>query len=432
MKLQRIPISKLNPAKYNPRVDLKPDDPRYQAIARSIDEFGLVQPIVFNRRSGNIVAGHQRVKVLQARGERFVDAVVVNLSAIKEKALNLALNKISGDWDKEKLAEVLGDLIKTPEIDLEVSGFNLPEVEQLVTDLLGINGDEDEQFDLGAELAAARPIVTKPGDLITLGLHGEHRLLCADAIVPTNLQRLMGDDRARLCHGDPPYGISLDPTARPGAKGPRAARRLAARYDLKIRNDDLSPKHYAAWFEKVAATISDALPAGAAFYLWNSHRHFGLMHNLLEAQNFKVASVITWEKESFAPSFGDYNEQTEFCMYGWKSGARHSWYGPKNESTLWRVHRDRTANYRHPTQKALAVAERAIRNSSKRGDIVFDPFLGSGTSLIAAARLGRRCFGFEIVPRYCDVIVRRYIALAGESAVPRAIAKRYRAVEVHR
>jgi DNA modification methylase len=432
VRLQRIPISRLNPAPYNPRVDLKPDDPRYLAIARSIDEFGVVLPIVFNRRTGNIVAGHQRLKVLQARGERSVDAVVVSLTPTKEKALNLALNKISGDWDKEKLAEVLGDLIKTPEIDLEVSGFELPEVEQLVTDLLGVDEEEVEQFDLDAELAANRPAVTKTGDLILLGLHGEHRVLCGDATLPADLERLKGNHRVRLCHGDPPYGVALDPSARPGSKDPRAARRLAARYDLKIRNDDLSPKRYAAWFEKVVATVSEALDPGGAFYLWNSHRNFGLMHRLLESRGFKVASVITWEKESFAPSFGDYNEQTEFCLYGWKGGGRHAWYGPKNESTLWRVHRDRTANYRHPTQKALALAERAIRNSSKRGDIVFDPFLGSGTSLIAAARLGRRCFGIEIEPRYCDVIVRRYIALAGESAVTRAVAKRYRAWEVHR
>src|SRR5262245_32516323 len=224
MKLQRLAITKINPAPYNPRVDLKPDDPRYLAIARSIDEFGVVQPIVFNRRTGNLVAGHQRLKVLQARGERVVDAVVVSLSPTKEKALNLALNKISGDWDKDKLAEVLGDLIKTPEIDLEVSGFELPEVEQLVTDLLGVDDERDEQFDLEAELAANRPTVAKTGDLILLGLHGEHRVLCGDATHAADLYRLRENHQIRLCHGDPPYGVALDPSARPVSNDPRAAR----------------------------------------------------------------------------------------------------------------------------------------------------------------------------------------------------------------
>lgn len=150
------------------------------------------------------------------------------------------------------------------------------------------------------------------------------------------------------------------------------------------------------------------------------------MHNLLTEKNFKISSVLIWAKESFSPNFSDYNEQVEFCLYGWKSGAKHNWYGPKNESTLWRINRDRTSLYNHPTQKALLLAERAIRNSSKQADIVFDPFLGSGTTLIAAARLGRRCFGIEIEPRYCDCIVRRYIALAGEGSVSKEIADRYR------
>ena len=154
------------------------------------------------------------------------------------------------------------------------------------------------------------------------------------------------------------------------------------------------------------------------------------MHDLLSEQNFKISCVITWAKESFSPNFSDYNEQVEFCLYGWKGGTKHNWYGQKNESTLWRINRDRTLHYKHPTQKALALAERAIRNSSKQGDIVFDPFLGSGTSLIAAARLGRRCFGMEIEPKYCDIIVRRYIATAGKDAVSKKVAEHYCVEEV--
>ncbi len=425
-------ISKINPAPYNPRVDLRPDDRRYQSIAKSIDEFGLVQPVVVNERTGTLVAGHQRLKVLQARGETHVDAVVVKLSPAKEKALNLALNKVSGDWDQEKLVAVLDELIRTPDIDIEISGFALPEIDELVTHLAESSAAEDEAFDVEADLASGRPTITEPGDRLELGLHGEHRLLCADATVPGSLEQLMGDLQAKLCHADPPYGVSFDPRNRPGPKNSKAARRLSERYAPKITNDDLSPERYAAWFQRVTSTLSDALAPGAAFYIWNSHRFFGLMHDLLTAHGFKVASTLVWAKESFAPSFGDYNERVEFCLYGWKSGARHAWFGPKNASTLWEIHRDRTSAYRHPTQKALELAERAIRNSSKRGDIVFDPFLGSGTTLIAAARLGRRCFGLEIEPRYCDVIVRRYIALAGAGAVPRAIAKRYTAKEVTR
>lgn len=234
------------------------------------------------------------------------------------------------------------------------------------------------------------------------------------------------NSRARLCHTDPPYGVNYDRNNR--AAGAQAKRSSTAAEH--IRNDGLTPKRYEAWFGKVIQALAEAMTSGASFYIWNSHRNFGLMHDLLASHKFKVASVVTWAKESFAPGFGDYNEQTEFCLYDWKGGARHSWHGPKNESTLWRIRRDRTDLYRHPTQKALELAERAIRNSSKRGDIVFDPFLGSGTTLIAAARLGRRCFGIEIEPKYCDCIVRRYVALAGHKAVPPDILGRFLPEEV--
>jgi DNA modification methylase len=155
------------------------------------------------------------------------------------------------------------------------------------------------------------------------------------------------------------------------------------------------------------------------------------MHQLLESIGIKVSCVITWAKESFAIGYGDYNQQTEFCLYGWQeNNGAHRWYGPTNESTLWQVHRDPTKEYKHPTQKPLELAERAMRNSSRRGQIVLDTFLGSGTTLIAAARLGRKCFGMEIEPKYCDCIVRRYIALAGKRAVSAEITKRYLSEEV--
>ncbi len=417
MRIKRISAGDINPAPYNPRKDLKPDDVEYQQLVRSMDEFGCVQPLVWNQRTGHLVGGHQRFKVLLAQGVEDVQVSVVDLPPTKEKVLNLALNKISGDWDQGKLAELLNDLIELPTLDITLTGFDLPEIEQLIAGSLDAEDAADDEFDLEAEFERERLIVTKSGELIELGRHGEHRLLCGDVTKPADVARLMDSCRADLCHTDPPYGVKYDSANRPSLK--------RTRHSKAIRNDDLTPKRYRSWFRKVAAAINEALVSGGPFYVWNSHKNFGLMHELFGDSGFKVASVITWAKESFCPGFGDFNEQTEFCLYGWKGGARHCWYGPKNESTLWQVKRDRTQTYRHPTQKALELAERAIRNSSRRGDIVFDPFLGSGTTLIGAARLGRRCFGIEIEPRYCDVIVRRYIALAGSAAVSPDIAERY-------
>jgi DNA modification methylase len=154
------------------------------------------------------------------------------------------------------------------------------------------------------------------------------------------------------------------------------------------------------------------------------------MYLMLKELEVHVSAVITWAKPNFAIGYGDYNQATEFALYGWlEYNGSHAWYGPTNESTLWEIKRDPTRSYSHPTQKPLALAQRAIRNSSKRGDLVLDLFLGSGSTLIAAESLERRCFGMEIDPRYVDGIVRRYMAFVGLEKVSEEIKSRYLARE---
>ncbi|MFC1762189.1 site-specific DNA-methyltransferase [Planctomycetota bacterium] len=425
MNILKVKLSKINPAPYNPRKDLKPDDPQYQMLLKSIDEFGFVEPLVWNKKTGNLVGGHQRFKILQAKGIKETSVSVVDLSPEKEKALNITLNKVTGEWDMDRLKILLDELCKVPDFQVELTGFKLPEIENMLADVTD-KDSSGEKFNLKKELESACPPVTKTGDIIELGSDKQHRLLCGDATKQTDVNALMQQCRAALCHTDPPYGVNYDRRNRPvSAKQKKAVNPQDAR-SKKLRNDDLTPKRYKAWLTKVTVSLAEVLVPGGAYYIWNSHKQFGLMHELLSEKNFKVSSVITWAKESFSPNFSDYNEQVEYCLYGWKTGAKHKWYGPNNESTLWKINRDRTTAYSHPTQKALELAERAIRNSSKQRDIVFDPFLGSGTTLIAAARLGRRCFGIEIEPRYCDCIVRRYISLAGENAIAPEIAQKYR------
>ena len=188
----------------------------------------------------------------------------------------------------------------------------------------------------------------------------------------------------------------------------------------------MSQPDYEKWLKAVLTNAAVYLDSGADIYIWNGHRQFGPMHLILTELGCHVSCVITWAKESFALGFGDYNQQTEFCLYGWKeNNGAHKWYGPNNESTLWQVKRDSTAEYIHPTQKPVALAHRAIRNSTKRDDIVLDMFLGSGTTLIAAEGLNRRCFGTEIDPKYVDGIVRRYIKFAGPDKVSGEILNKY-------
>ncbi|MEM6260402.1 MAG: site-specific DNA-methyltransferase [Planctomycetota bacterium] len=427
METPETPIENIQPAPYNPRKPVRPDSSSYISAKESLDRFGLVQPYVVNRRTGHLVSGHVRLQIAIARGEKTVPCVFVDLSLEEEKALNIRLNKSAGEWDREKLATVLGELAANPNIEETLTGFEPADLDRLLPSC-GLDPYVDH-VEPDTEPSREAPI-TKPGDLIELG---QHRVLCGDATCEANVGRVLSDELGTAALGltDPPYGVGYDASNRPQPH-PRKRRNAvtrdspeAGRRRSKLRNDNLPAEQFEPFLRAAIDTAHRALRPGAAAYVWMSNRHLGLTRRLLEAVGFHVSCDLIWAKESFSPGYGDYNEQVERCVYGWKKGKRRRFYGPKNESTLWRVHRDPTASYRHPTQKPLELFERAIRNSSKRSDLVFDPFLGSGTTLIAAARLGRRCFGIELEPGYCDVIVRRFIALAGESAVSAEVARRY-------
>ncbi|MCX5680304.1 MAG: DNA modification methylase [Candidatus Omnitrophica bacterium] len=414
MKIQKVKIDQINPAAYNPRLDLKPGDPDYEKLKKSIEKFGYVEPLVWNSRTGNLVGGHQRLKILVGQGAKEVEVSVVDFDLKEEKALNLALNKIRGDWDIEKLGELLDELGKTPDFDVTLSGFDIPEISEILDQL---EEAKEDDFDFESALKDEEKATTKPGDIIELG---EHRILCGDASKPDDLAKLLGSEMVGLIHTDPPYNVDYYGGARPHAK----ARPKSSKQWQRIYNDNMSQEDYEKWLKTIINNSSKYLASGAAIYIWNGSRQFGPMYDMLTELNFHIGCVITWAKERFAIGYGDYNQQTEFCIYGWKEKAgAHKWYGPNNESTLWEIKRD--PNYIHPTQKPVALAHRAIRNSSKRGDIVLDLFLGSGTTLIAADSLKRRCFGTEISRAYCDGIVKRYVGFAGKDKVFKEVLVKY-------
>jgi DNA modification methylase len=416
MMIKKVPIGKICPALYNPRQDLRQGDPEYEKLKRSLNEFGCVEPLVWNKRTGNLVGGHQRLKVLIDQGATEVDVSVVDLPLEKEKALNIALNKISGDWDQNKLASLLDELTKVPNFDIGITGFDLPDVEELLSSILAESqGGKDENFDVEKELQKEGPAITQPGDLIQLG---QHRLLCGDSSKASSYTKLLDKEAASLLFTDPPYNVDY--------KTPAKGSRWRA-----IAGDRVNVKEYSRWLTQVLKQAAGSLSPGSAAYIWNGHKNFSLMHQCLENEGFKVSAVITWAKESFALGRGDYKQQTEFCLYAWKQGnGAHRWYGPTNETTLWQIRREPTKSYQHPTQKPLELAERALRNSTRAGELVLDPFLGSGTTLIASERTGRKCYGIELDPLYCDVIVRRYIAFAGEKTVSPDLVNRYRQAQL--
>ncbi len=413
MKVKTIPIASINPAPYNPRVDLRPGDPDYEKLKQSIKTFGYVEPLVWNDNTGTLISGHQRHKILSERAVTEVAVSVVDFSLEKEKALNLALNKIIGRWDDAKLANLLDELGKNPEFDLTLSGFDLPEISEILD--RNDNVGEDD-VDLGEHLDSSKEPITRLGDIVELG---KHRIMCGDSTDRSNVEALMAGQKAGMAMTDPPYRTGYRAEQRP------TNNRETPKWS-PILNDDLSDSEYAVLLEKSFKNMCEFLAPGSAAYIWNGFAHFGHMHDLLASLDFHVSSVIVWEKPNPSPSFSDYSWQCEFLLYGWLRGnGPHRWYGPMMESNVWKCKRDPAVLLRHPSQKPTELAMRALRNSSQRGDIIFDSYLGSGSVLLAADRLGRKCYGIDLEPRYIDSLAAYYIKTHGRESVPPEVFERY-------
>lgn len=448
MNIQSIEIARITAAPYNPRVVLQPGDAEYDRLTKSLDSFGCVEPLVWNVRTGHLVGGHQRLAVLKARGDARADVSVVDLSLEQEKALNLALNRITGRWDETKLAALLDELIRVPELDLEVTGFDLDEAGDLIRGILGHATAPEEDFDLDAALAACGPPVTQPGELITLGAH---RLLCGDCTDAAQVQQLMGEERAALFATDPPYGVAYDGTNHPGtdrhkaraklrSQGAPSAKPAAAQRAGFGRGKDWSETYAVTWDDDgpneelyegfVKAAVDHALQPDAAWYCWHASRNQAMVERVWQRHGAFVHCQIIWVKNRPVLTRSWYAWKHEPCFFGWRRpplGCKPPRRVSGVPSTVWEI--DTIANGQerpdHPTPKPLEVFEIPMRQHTKRGEICYEPFAGSGTQFIAAERLGRRCFGMEINPVYCDLIVRRFIAFAGAAAVPSKLAERY-------
>jgi DNA modification methylase len=399
-------------------VDLQPGDADYEKVRRSLDEFGCVEPLVWNRRTGNLVGGHQRLKVLLAQGQTEVEVSVVDLSPEKEKALNLALNKAEGRWDEAKLAALLDELVKFPDFDVALTGFDPPEVEELLARLAAeALADREETFDPDAVLADKGEPVTRRGEVVELG---PHRLMCGDATKRDDVAALMAGRQAHLVFTDPPYAVNYI-----GGRFGEAWRHKV-RQDGERYWDHLSRQEYCALLRSALTHAHNFTDNKCPLYLWFASMRVREVLRALAVTKWRERALLIWAKNTFAGSLSaQYKYAYEPFWYGHKRGQSPRWHGPTNEVTVWQCAKPQR-NEGHPTVKPLELAERAIRNSSRPGQTVLDLFLGSGTTLVAAAKMGRRCYGMEIEPRYCDVAIRRHIGFVGEGAVDAALAARYR------
>jgi DNA modification methylase len=445
MHIERLSVDRLVPAGYNPRAHLRPGDPEYESLRKSLDEFGLVEPLVWNRRTGTLVGGHQRLGALIDAGFTEVEVSVVDLPIEREKALNLALNKIQGRWDNRKLAELLDEIMRTPDLDLALTGFAIGEARDLIGELLGDDGPE-EQFDMEAALAMAGrgPSVTQPGDLIILGTDPafSHRLLCGDATSGADVQRLMDGHRAILFATDPPYLVDYDGTNHPptgsrrrnGGRTKDGSRRTPG-------NKDWSDTYGVTWDDAdanselydrfIAVAVEHAIAPHAAWYCWHASKRQAMLERAWNAHGAFVHCQIIWAKQRGVLTRTWYSWQHEPCFMGWLQGNKPPRVDDAVLSTVWSIPTLANGAERpdHPTPKPLPLFEIPMTQHTHRGEVCYEPFAGSGTQVIAAQRLGRRCFAMEVSPVYCDLIVRRFIAMAGPRAVAPEIAERYRLVD---
>lgn len=396
MDIQKFQIGELHPAAYNPRKDLKPGDPEYEKLKRSIEEFGYVEPIILNRRSGNIVGGHQRLKVLKSLGVTEVDCVVVDLDEQREKALNIALNKVGGGWDVPLLTDLLKDL-EFSGFDVSLTGFDAVEISDLFGNTPAAELQEDN-FDADKAAEEIDTPVTQLGDVWLLG---RHRLMCGDSTSEQDVAKLLDGKRARLIFTDPPWNVNYGADA----KHPSWKSR-------QILNDSMTAEQFHSFLLAAFRNMKAVSEAGCMTYVVMSAQEWGNLMDVMREAGFHWSSTIIWKKDSLVLSRKDYHTQYEPIWYGWVEGSRICPLEDRKQSDVWDIARPKKSDD-HPTMKPISLIARAIQNSSKRGDVVLYLFGGSGSTLIASDQTERTCCTMELDPKYADVIVKRYTESSG-------------------
>jgi DNA modification methylase len=372
-------------------------DAQVAQIAASIREFGWGAPILVDGNN-NVIAGHGRLMAARKLGMAEVPVVSMDhLTDTQRRALILADNKIgeNASWEDELLGIELSEL-KDAGFDLELTGFSTEEWEALIA------GEETDKEGLTDEDAVPEVVgaISKSGDLWVLG---EHKLLCGDATKLDDYKRLLGDELVDMTFTDPPYNVNYANTAKDKMRGK----------NRPILNDNLGDG-FEQFLKDACANI--LVYTKGAVYMAMSSSELDTLQNAFRASGGRWSTFIIWAQNTFTLGRSDYQRQYEPILYGWKDGNDHYWCGARDQGNIW--HFDKPArNDLHPTMKPVALVERAIRNSSKPRDTVLDCFGGSGTTMIAAERTGRRAVLLEIDPAYCDVILQRWQEETGQAAV---------------
>ncbi len=377
-------IEDLKPYATNPRIN----DQAVEAVANSLREFGFRQPIVVDP-DGIIICGHTRWKAAKELGLRTVPVhVAADLSPAQVKAYRLADNKIAelAEWDCDLLSDELAGL---EGMDFDLSTLGFPEIE--LEALRRIPSPEDPDI-LDAVGEVPETPKSKAGELYMLG---KHRLLVGDSANLDDINKLMSNLLADLLLTAPPCNVDYE------GKTPNA---------LKIKNDCMPDAKFRTFLKAVFSNTDTVMRPGAAFYIWHADVERYNFHGACRDVGWQVRQCLIWVKSDIVIGWNDYHWQHEPCLYGCKAGSRHQWFSDRSQTTLLRFDRP-NRNAHHPTPKPVELFEYQMLNSTSKGQVVVDLFGGSGTTLIAAERTGRVARLMELVPRYADVIRRRWAEL---------------------
>jgi DNA modification methylase len=426
MQVTMWPIDRVIPYHRNPRVN----DGAVDAVAASIREFGFRQPIVVDS-DGVIVVGHTRWKAALKLGLTQVPVhVATDLTPEQIKAYRIADNKLNelAAWDETLLPLELADL-QGLNFDLSLLGFSPDELSEWLDP--GLQAGQCDPDDIPAPPDEA---TTKVGDLWLLG---DHRLLCGDSSKPDDVDRLLDGASIHLVNTDPPYNVKVEPRsnnaiaaglcsftnthhqgldlARHPGKAKPTQKKLRPK-DRPLANDFVSDAQFdrllAAWFGNMARVLAP----GRSFYIWGGYANCGNYPPVLKASGLYFSQAVIWVKEHPVLTRKDFMGNHEWAFYGWREGAGHRFFGPKNVPDVWSVKKLHSSKMVHLTEKPVELAIRAMQYSSRAGENVLDLFGGSGSTLIAAQQTGRKAFLMELDPLYCDVIVERYEKFTGKKA----------------
>lgn len=390
MEIKELSLKELKPAAYNPRKKLKKGDKEYEKIKQSLLKFGYVDPIIVNNDL-TVIGGHQRLTVLKDLDYETAKCVIVKLSKEDEKALNIALNKITGQWDDSLLADLLLDLQES-DFNLDLTGFEPPEIDDILSNVHDKELSEDE-FDVEEELK--KPTVSRRGDVWQLG---KHRVICGDSTKSETYDQLLGDKKANLVVTDPPYNVDVEETAG------------------KILNDNMSDGDFYQFLLSMFTQVENHMETDASIYVFHADTEGLNFRKAFKDAGFYLSGCCIWKKNSLVLGRSPYQWQHEPCLYGWKKKGKHQWFSDRKQTTIWEYDRPKSSKD-HPTMKPIQLMAYPIQNSSMRGTVVLDPFLGSGSTLIAADQTGRVCYGIELDEKFVDVIVKRYIEVTGDTEV---------------